>query len=101
MNLTTEEQLAYLKNRNLILELELKNRRLTALLSFISLVGITLGIILLIQNIYFLGILFILVTFIGVITRFYLMYKNMIESNKHSEFEKIEQLKKLLEERLK
>ena len=29
------------------------------------------------------------------------MYKNMIESNKHSEFEKIEQLKKLLEERLK
>jgi hypothetical protein len=101
LNLTTEEQLAYLKNRNLILELELKNRRLTALLSFISLVGITLGIILLIQNIYFLGILFILVTFIGVITRFYLMYKNMIESNKHSEFEKIEQLKKLLEERLK
>lgn len=101
LNLTTEEQLAYLKNRNLILELELKNRRLTALLSFISLVGIALGIILLIQNIYFLGILFILVTFIGVITRFYLMYKNMIESNKHSEFEKIEQLKKLLEERLK
>ena len=101
LNLTTEEQLAYLKNRNLILELELKNRRLTALLSFISLVGITLGIILLIKNIYFLGILFILVTFIGVITRFYLMYKNMIESNKHSEFEKIEQLKKLLEERLK
>lgn len=101
LNLTTEEQLAYLKNRNLILELELKNRRLTALLSFISLVGITLGIILLIQNIYFLGILFILVTFIGVITRFYLMYKNMIESNKHSEFDKIEQLKKLLEERLK
>lgn len=101
LNLTTEEQLAYLKNRNLILELELKNRRLTALLSFISLVGITLGIILLIQNIYFLGILFILVTFIGVIMRFYLMYKNMIESNKHSEFEKIEQLKKLLEERLK
>lgn len=101
LNLTTEEQLAYLKNRNLNLELELKNRRLTALLSFISLVGITLGIILLIQNIYFLGILFILVTFIGVITRFYLMYKNMIESNKHSEFEKIEQLKKLLEERLK
>ena len=94
LNLTTEEQLAYLKNRNLNLELELKNRRLTALLSFISLVGITLGIILLIQNIYFLGILFILVTFIGVITRFYLMYKNMIESNKHSEFEKIEQLKK-------
>ena len=101
LNLTTEEQLAYLKNRNLILELELKNRRLTALLSFISLVGITLGIILLIQNIYFLGILFILVTFIGVITRFYLMYKNMIESIKHSEFEKIEQLIKLLVERLK
>ena len=97
----TQEQLAYVKNGSLNLELELKNRRLTALLSFISLVGITLGIILLIQNIYFLGILFILVTFIGVITRFYLMYKNMIESNKHSEFEKIEQLKKLLEERLK
>lgn len=101
LNLTQEEQINYLKKKATNLEMELKNRRLTTLLCFISLVGISFGIFLLIQDIYTLGIAFIAITFIGVIIRFSLMYRNMLNNNKSQEFDKIEQLKKLLEERLK
>ena len=101
LNLTQEEQVKYLKNKASNLELELKNRRLTTLLCIISIIGITCGIVLLSNDLYLLGTLFIAVTFIGVILRFYLMYQNIIETNRAKDFEKIEQLKQLLEERLK
>lgn len=101
LNLTSDEQINYLKNKASLLELELKNRRLTTLLCIISIIGISFGVGLLIQDLYILGSIFIVITFIGVILRFSLMYKNMIESTKSKEFEKVESLKKLLEEKLK
>lgn len=101
LNLTQEEQVKYLKNKASSLELELKNRRLTTLLCFISIIGISFGISLLVRDLYLLGSLFIAVTFIGVILRFYLMHRTIINNTKSKEFDKVEQLKKLLEERLK
>lgn len=101
LNLTEEEQVKYLKKRAMTLEQEIKNQKLTLLLCFISLIGISFGVILLVQNIYFLGILFIITTFVGVILRFHLMYKNMIEDSKSHEFDRVEQLKSILEDRLK
>ena len=62
---------------------------------------ISFGIMLLVKDLYFLGTLFIVITFVGVICRFYLMYKNMIQSTKSKEFEKIENLKRILEDKLK
>ena len=101
LNLTSDEQINYLKNKASLFELEWKNRRLTTLLCIISIIGISFGVGLLIQDLYVLGSIFIIITFIGVILRFSLMYKNMIESTKSKEFEKVESLKKLLEEKLK
>jgi hypothetical protein len=101
LNLTSEEQVKYLKNKAALLELELKNRKLTTLLCIISVIGISFGIGLLAQDLYILGSLFIIITFIGVILRFSLMYKSMIENTKSKEFEKIESLKNILEEKLK
>ena len=101
LNLTEEDQVKYLKRRAMTLEQEIKNQKLTLLLCFISLIGISFGVILLVQNIYFLGILFIITTFVGVILRFHLMYKNMIEDSKSHEFDRVEQLKSILEDRLK
>ena len=101
LNLTEEEQVKYLKRRAMTLEQEIKNQKLTLLLCFISLIGLSVGVILLVQNIYFLGILFIITTFVGVILRFHLMYKNMIEDSKSHEFDRVEQLKSILEDRLK
>ena len=101
LNLTKDDQVKYLKNRASLLELELKNKRLTTLLCLISLIGIGFGIFLISSDLYFLGTLFILITFIGVVIRFNLMYKNIIESTKSKEFEKVELLKQILEEKLK
>ena len=101
LNLTEEEQIKYLKNKATKLELEIKNKTLTALLIMISLIGISFGIILLINDLYILGSLFIFTTFIGVITRFYLMYKNVISKTKVNDFDRIDHLKEILESKLK
>lgn len=101
LGLSEEEQIKYLKNRAAILELEMKNKNLTMLLCLISVVGILFGITLLVNDLYLLGSIFIVVTFIGVITRFYLMYKVMIDRTRNKEFERIEQIKNILEQRIK
>ena len=101
LNLTEEEQIKYLKDKATKLELELRSRTLTVLLSIISLIGIGFGIILLMNDLYILGSMFITITFIGVVIRFYLMYQNIINKTKSREFDKVDALKQLLEERLK
>lgn len=101
MNLTSEEQVRYLKTKISHLELELKNRNLTTLLFIISAFGIGFGLYLMIRDFYLLGSIFIITTFLGVIIRFYLMYKNVININQNMEFEKIEHLRKMLNERIK
>ena len=101
LNLTEEEQVKYLKDKATKLELELRSRSLTMLLCIISLIGIGLGIFLLVNDLYIIGSLFITITFIGVITRFYLMYQNIINKTKSREFEKVDALKEILEDRLR
>ena len=101
MGLTDEEQIKYLKSKISELELENKNRTLTFLLIIISIIGISFGLFLMVKDLYFLGTLFIVTTFIGVIVRFYLMYQNVMIINKNMEYEKIEQLRKLLNERIR
>ena len=101
MGLTEEEQIKYLKSKISELEIEKRNRTLTFLLILISIVGMSFGLFLMVKDLYFLGTLFILTTFIGVIVRFYLMYKNVMNINKNMEYEKIEQLRKLLNERIR
>ena len=101
LNLTEEEQVKYLKDKATKLELELRSRTLTMLLCIISFIGIGFGIFLLMNDLYIIGTLFIAVTFIGVIIRFYLMYQNIINKTKSREFEKVDALKEILEAKLK
>lgn len=101
LGLTEEEQVKYLKTKITHLEMELKNKSLTALLTLISALGIGFGLFLMIQDLYFLGSLFVITTFVGIIVRFYLMYKNVANMYKSMEFDKIEQLRKVLNERIK
>ena len=101
LSLTEEEQVKYLKDKATKLELELRSRTLTILLCLISLVGIGLGVFLLMNDLYVMGTLFIVVTFIGVIARFYLMYQNIINKTKSREFEKVDALKEILESKLR
>lgn len=101
LKLTDKDQITYFKNKAINLELEIKNKKLTLLLFLISLVGISFGIYLLIKDFYILGSAFIILTFIGVVLRFYLMFKGLIKMNKISKYERIENLRKLLDSKLK
>ncbi|MDD3453441.1 MAG: hypothetical protein PHN42_04155 [Bacilli bacterium] len=101
MKLTEKEQLTYLRNKVISLEMEMRNKKLTLLLALISIIGITFGCYLLIMDFYILGITFIVGTFSGVMIRSYLMFKNIINITKSNKFDRIENLRKLLDKKIK
>lgn len=77
------------------------NKLITILLILLSIIGLTLGIGLIIMDIYILGILFVIATFVFVAIKFYLMYKKMLKIIKSMEFDKIEHLRDILNMHLK
>ena len=101
LKLTEEEQVKYLKNKVTNLEIEMHNKMITILLILLSIIGLTLGIGLIIMDIYILGILFVIATFVFVAIKFYLMYKKMLKISKSMEFDKIEHLRDILNMHLK
>ena len=101
LKLTEEEQVKYLKNKVTNLEIEMHNKMITILLILLSIIGLTLGIGLIIMDIYILGILFVIATFVFVAIKFYLMYKKMLKITKSMEFDKIEHLRDILNMHLK
>ena len=101
LKLTEEEQVKYLKNKVTNLEIEMHNKMITILLILLSIIGLTLGIGLIIMDIYILGILFVIATFVFVAIKFYLMYKKMLKITKSMEFYKIEHLRDILNMHLK
>lgn len=101
LGLSEEEQIKYLRSKITELEIEKKNRSLTLLLILISILGISFGIFLMIKDLYFLGSIFIVTTFIGVVLRFSLMYKNLMKNNKNLDYDRVEQIRKLLNDRIR
>jgi len=100
-NLDKEEQVKYLKNKVTTLELEMRNKMVALILILISFVGFSIGIYFLILDLYLIGTLTISLTFIGVMIRFYMMYKGIIKVTHSMEFDKVEHLRKILNTRLK
>lgn len=101
LKLSEEEQVKYLKNKVTNLEIEMHNRMITVILILLSIIGLSLGISLIIMDIYILGIIFVLATFIFVAIKFYLMYKKILKISKSMEFDKIEHLRDILNMHLK
>ena len=101
LKLTEEEHVKYLKNKVTNLVIEMHNKMITILLILLSIIGLTLGIGLIIMDIYILGILFVVATFVFVAIKFYLMYKKMLKITKSMEFDKIEHLRDILNMHLK
>lgn len=100
-NLAKEDQIKYLKSKVTLLEIEMKNKLISLILFLIVLVGFSIGIYFLILDLYLIGTLIIFLTFIGVMIRFYMIYKSIIKVTHSMEFDKVEKLKKLLDKRLK
>lgn len=101
MKLTKDEQVEYLKTKVAQLELEIKNRILLAILLLISLLGLGFGLFLMVLNIYWLGIIVVFGTFFAVTIRAYIMYKETIKIVRTSEYDKVEQLRQMLNLKLK
>jgi cobalamin biosynthesis protein CobD/CbiB len=99
--LDQDQQVKYLKNKVTTLELEMKNKLIALILFLIVLVGFSIGIYFLILDLYLLGTIVIFLTFIGVMIRFYMMYKAILKVTHSMEFDKIEHLRKILNMRLK
>lgn len=100
-SLNKDEQVKYLKNKVTTLELEMKNKFIALILFLITIVGFSIGIYFLIMDLYILGSLTVFLTFIGVMVRFYMMYKSVLKVTHSMEFDKIEHLRKILNMRLK
>lgn len=100
-NLAKEDQIKYLKSKVTLLEIEMKNKLISLILFLIVLIGFSIGIYFLILDLYLIGTLIIFLTFIGVMIRFYMIYKSIIKVTHSMEFDKVEKLKKLLDKRLK
>lgn len=101
LKLSEEEQVKYLKNKVTNLEIQMHNRFITLILIICSITGLSLGIALIILDIYILGILFVVITFVLVSIKFYCMYKKMLKISKSMEFDKIEHLRDILNMHLK
>lgn len=100
-NLKEEEKIRYLKTKVTNLEVEMKNKITFLILILVSLVGFAIGIYFLILDLYLLGSISIILTFIGVMIKLHMMFKNMIRVTRNMEFDKVEHLRKMLNSRLK
>lgn len=99
--LDKDEQVKYLKAKVTLLETEMRNKMISLFLIVGAMIGFGVGIYFLILDLYLLGTFVILLTFTAVMIRFYLMYKNIIKVTHNMEFDKVEHLRKILDNRLK
>ena len=100
-NLDDKEKVKYLKSKVTTLELEMKNRLVALILILCTIVGFSIGIYFLALDLFVLGTVVIFLTFITVMIRFYMMYKSILKVTHNIEFDKAEQLRKMLNDRLK
>ena len=100
-NLDDKEKVKYLKSKVTTLELEMKNRLVALILILCTIVGFSIGIYFLALDLFVLGTVVIFLTFIAVMIRFYMMYKSILKVTHNIEFDKAEQLRKMLNDRLK
>ena len=99
--LTKEQQIKYLKSKVTSLELEMKNKLVAIILILSSIIGFSIGIYFVANNLYILGIITVFATFAVVLLRFYMMYKSILKVTRDMEFDNVEHLRKILNMRLK
>lgn len=99
--LSPEEQIKYLKSKVLGLEKDLKRRTHYIFLFLITFLFLCLGILLLAFDLYIFGIFVIFLVFVGIILRFMFMLRSYQGEMQGNEFDKVEELKKSLQKKLK
>lgn len=101
LNLSNHDEIKYLKEKVFTLEDEMKTRMMYTLVFLFAFVTLCFGVILLAFDLYLLGCILIFATFIFVIIKLLLHFRSILKKNASTDFEKIDELKKLLEDKLK
>lgn len=101
LNLSNHDEIKYLKKKMFSLEEELKTRMMYTLVFLFAFVTLCFGIILLAFDLYVLGAILIFSTFIFIVIKLLLHSKKLLKQKEDGEFEKVDELKKLLEDKLK
>lgn len=101
MNLSKEQQVKYLKDKVVHLEMEMKNQIIADVLILLSIMALCIGIYLMAKDFFLSGVLIIAITFICVMIRFIFIYRNLKRLNKSVEYDRIEHLRKIMDTWLK
>lgn len=101
MNISKQEQIEYLKQKITYLENTSKEKTTLIATILIGFIMILFGVYLMSININVYGAILILVSFIVVTTKLVLMIKKLQASCKDSKFDSVEQLRKILNLKLK
>lgn len=101
LNLSTADEVKYLKGRVCTLESEMKTRMMYTLIFLFAFVILCFGIILIAFDLYVLGTLLIFATFAFVIVKLIFHFRSTIKVVKNDDFERVDELKNLLETKLK
>ena len=101
LNLTMDEQVKFLKGKVFSLERKLRERTSYILLFAFCSLALAFGITLLCLNFYVFGITLIVATFIFVILQLILNFHNKMKELESNEFDEVEALIKVLNDKLK
>ena len=101
LHLTMDEQVKFLRNKTFSLEKELKERTNNILLFLFSFLVLCVGILLLCFDLYILGIVLILATFLFIVLKLLLNFRIKEKALKNNEFDKVEELIQLFSKKLK
>lgn len=101
MNISKQEQIEYLKQKITYLENTSKEKTTLIATILIGFIMLLFGVYLMSININIYGAILILVSFIVVTTKLVLMIKKLQASCKDSKFDSVEQLRKILNLKLK
>lgn len=94
MEVSKDEQIEYLKLKLSNLEADFHNKLMVALLLFLALISLGLGLYLMYIKLYLLGLIFVLASFIGLAYKLVKTAKqnNVIRNRKYDEIERIRSL---------
>lgn len=99
MDLSKDKQIDYLLSRINFLETDLKNKIVMTIIISLNLIIMSLGLLFMYLNVYILGIVFCLISFVLVIFLVSKFKNNKIQIN--NEFKEIENIRKSLNSKLK
>ncbi|MDD3341392.1 MAG: hypothetical protein PHN72_04320 [Bacilli bacterium] len=101
LHLSNADEVKYLKGKVNTLEDELKTRMMYTFILIFAFVTLSFGVILLAFDLYLLGIILIFSTFAFVVVKLILHFRSHLKNVQNDEFSKVDELKELLEKKLK